>query len=71
MEDLLDQAQQEFVAADAALEDGDLAGYQEHIQKARDLVAQALDAEGGGSSSPSASGSPSPKPSASEPSASP
>ena len=59
------QAQQEFALADEALTAGDLSAYQEHIQKARDLVRQALDAEGGGSSSPSdepsASGDPSPE----------
>jgi uncharacterized protein len=67
VEDLLDQAQQEFLLADAALEAGDLATYQEHISKGRDLVQQALDAQGGGSGS----GSPSPEPSASEPSPTP
>ena len=51
--DLLDQAQQEFELADQALTDGDLSAYQEHIQKARELVQQALAAESGDSGSPS------------------
>jgi uncharacterized membrane protein (UPF0182 family) len=53
VEELLDQAQQEFELADQALTDGDLSAYQEHIQKARELVQQALAAESGGTASPS------------------
>ena len=60
---LLERAQSEFLAADAALRDGDLAGYKEHIDKARDYVQQALALEGGGSPAASASASgPSPSP---------
>jgi uncharacterized membrane protein (UPF0182 family) len=63
--DLLDQAEQEFTKADTALSEGDLAGYQEHIKRARQLVQEALDKEGGpatpsSSPSPSAGASPSP-----------
>jgi uncharacterized membrane protein (UPF0182 family) len=64
VENLLDQAQAEFLAADQALKDGDLSGYQEHIKNAQAYVEQALGQETGGSpasssSSPSGS-SPSP-----------
>jgi uncharacterized membrane protein (UPF0182 family) len=51
VEALLDQAEQEFFAADQALAEGDLAEYQAHIKAARDLVKQALAAQQGGSSS--------------------
>jgi len=64
VEDLLAQAQEEFQLADEALTANDLAEYQEHIQKARELVQQALALEGGGASS---SPSPSPKPSGATP----
>jgi uncharacterized protein len=70
-QDLLAQAQQEFQLAETALKAGDLAGYQEHINKAEDLIAQAAKllpaATQGGSTggstptpSPTPSGSPSP-----------
>ena len=63
--ELLAQAQQEFVLADQALSNGDLASFQEHYDTARDLVAQAVALqEGGGSAGPSApSGGSSPSPS--------
>jgi uncharacterized membrane protein (UPF0182 family) len=64
VEELLAQAQQEFVLADQALSNGDLAEFQDHYDKARELVAQAvaLD-EGGNPTSPAPSGSsPSPSP---------
>ena len=64
VKELLEQAEHEFELAQQAYEDGDLGGYQEHNDKARDLIQQALDLENGGgaSSSPSPSGS-SPSPS--------
>jgi uncharacterized membrane protein (UPF0182 family) len=40
---LLAQAQAAFDAADAAYEEGDLGGYQENVNEARDLIAQALE----------------------------
>jgi uncharacterized membrane protein (UPF0182 family) len=65
VQELLDEAQKEFLAADQALKDGDLASYQQHIKKAQDLVEQAIALESGGSpsapASPSSSG-PSPSP---------
>jgi uncharacterized membrane protein (UPF0182 family) len=62
--ELLAEAAQHFEAADAALRDGDLATYEEEIQAAQDLVAQALElsgvapAEDGAAASPSASPTP-------------
>ncbi|WP_028653426.1 UPF0182 family protein [Nocardioides halotolerans] len=69
VDELLAEAQNEFVLADQALSQGNLAEFQEHYDKARDLVAQAVSQSGGGSgggeptgtSSPSGS-SPSPTP---------
>jgi uncharacterized membrane protein (UPF0182 family) len=64
--ELLAEAAQHFEAADAALRDGDLATYEEEIQAAQDLVAQALElsgaapAEEGAAASPSPSASPTP-----------
>ena len=63
--ELLAQAQEEFVLADQALSNGDLAEFQDHYDKARDLVAQAvaLDEGGNPTGSPAPSGSsPSPSP---------
>jgi uncharacterized membrane protein (UPF0182 family) len=69
---LLTQAQREFQAADTALKAGDLAGYQQHVNAAQNLIRQASDLlaqETGGTGgtggatptpTPSASGSPSP-----------
>src|SRR4029079_1080780 len=57
---LLAQAQEEFVLADQALSNGDLSEFQDHYDKARDLVAQAVALEGGnptGSPAPSGSSS--------------
>jgi uncharacterized membrane protein (UPF0182 family) len=45
---LLQQAADAFEAADQALADGDLAGYQREVERARDLVAQAGVLAGGG-----------------------
>ena len=63
--DLLAEAARHFEAADRALRAGDLATYEEEIQAAQDLVAQALELSGevpptetGASPSPSASASP-------------
>jgi len=65
--ELLAEAAQHFEAADRALRAGDLATYEQEIQAAQDLVAQALElsgevppAETGESPSPSASASPTP-----------
>jgi hypothetical protein len=44
---LLDRAQAAFVAADAALRRGDLAGYAENVAEAQALVQQAVDLLGG------------------------
>jgi uncharacterized membrane protein (UPF0182 family) len=41
--ELLAQAQAAFDAADAAYEEGDLGGYQENVNEARDLIAQAIE----------------------------
>jgi len=65
---LLDEAQQHFDLAQAALQAGDLGTYQDEIQQAEDLVAQAVtladqaagETDGDGTASPSPSGSPSP-----------
>jgi uncharacterized protein len=58
--DLLNQAEQKFAEAEAALRDNDLAGYQQAIEEARALVAQALQQQAAAAGSGSASGSPSP-----------
>jgi uncharacterized membrane protein (UPF0182 family) len=65
--ELLAEAADHFAAADAALREGDLATYQQEIEAAQELVAQALELSGevpAGSAtatpSPSASASPSP-----------
>jgi len=67
IQQLLVEATEHFLAADAALQDGDLALYQEEIEQARDLVAQA-EALAAGRVAPTAGGdaSPSPSPSPSE-----
>jgi uncharacterized membrane protein (UPF0182 family) len=57
VQDLLQQAQQEFIRADQALADGDLAAYQEHIKKAQELVNEAVAQQGGAGPSASPSGS--------------
>jgi uncharacterized membrane protein (UPF0182 family) len=44
--ELLQQAEEEFAAADKALRENDLAAYAESINRARDLIAQALEAQG-------------------------
>ncbi len=65
--DLLAQAQHEFDLAQTALQAGDLAGYQQHINAAKALVAQAaqlLAAQTGGSG-PGSTPTPSPSPSGS------
>ncbi len=41
--DLLDQAQAAFIEADAALRNGDLAGYAEKVAEAQALIADAVD----------------------------
>jgi hypothetical protein len=64
---LLDEAQQHFDLAQAALQAGDLGTYQDEIQAAEDLVAQAValadqaagETGGDGTASPSPSASPS------------
>jgi uncharacterized protein len=43
---LLAQAEEAFAAAEQALQDGDLTGYADATERARDLVAQALEAAG-------------------------
>ena len=58
---LLEEAEQAFAEAEQALQEGDFAAYGEAQERARDLVAQALEAAG-------ASASPSPEPSPGEPS---
>jgi uncharacterized membrane protein (UPF0182 family) len=64
--ELLAEAAQRFEAADAALRDGDLATYEEEIQAAQDLVAQAIELSGavpaddGAAASPTPSASPTP-----------
>jgi uncharacterized membrane protein (UPF0182 family) len=62
IQQLLARAQVEFEAADRALEQRDLASYDEHIKKARDLVRRALALADKGDSEPSASPSPSASP---------
>ena len=56
---LLDQAQEEFEAADAAYAEGDLGAYQDHIEEAQQLVEQAVALSDGSGTpeSPSPSGS--------------
>jgi uncharacterized membrane protein (UPF0182 family) len=46
VESLLEDAEDAFAEAERALQDGDLAGYAEATERARDLVAQALEAAG-------------------------
>jgi uncharacterized membrane protein (UPF0182 family) len=60
--ELLAEAAQHFEAADAALRDGDLATYEEEIQSAQDLVAQALELSGAVPAEDGAAASPSPTP---------
>jgi uncharacterized protein len=59
VEGLLAEAEQEFELADQALQDGELGAYKEHIDNARDLVAQAIALENAGASGGSPSTSPS------------
>jgi uncharacterized membrane protein (UPF0182 family) len=59
VQELLDQAEKEFIAADRALSSGDLAEYQRHIRTARDLVNQALALEAGGTPTTTSSSAPS------------
>jgi uncharacterized protein len=66
---LLDTAAQHFAAADAALRASDLATYQKEIaaaqaatERAQQLIAQLLGAQGPGTQSPSPTASPSPSP---------
>ena len=56
VESLLEQAEDKFTEAEAALQDGDLQGYADAQEEARDLVAQALEAAG--AQAPSSEGSP-------------
>jgi len=70
VQDLLAQAQQEFNAAQTALQAGDLAGYQAHINKAEQLIAEAAKllpppTSGGTGGSGGATPTPSPTPSGS------
>jgi len=65
--DLLNQAEDKFNEAEAALRNNDLAGYQQAINDAHRLVAQALQLQTSGSSA-SPSTSPSPAPSGGAPS---
>jgi len=58
--DLLNQAEDKFAEAEAALRDNDLAGYQRAINEARQLVEEALTLQ---NSSPTAAPSPAPSPS--------
>ncbi len=64
VDQLLAQAQQEFTLANAALKAGDLAGYQQHVNAAQQLIAQATQLlnqqSGGGSSGGGSTPSPSP-----------
>ena len=46
VEQLLQQAEDAFTEAEQALQDGDLAGYADATERARDLIAQALEAAG-------------------------
>ena len=45
--ELLDRAQAAFIEADAALRNGDLAGYGEKVAEAQALIAEAVDLLGG------------------------
>jgi uncharacterized membrane protein (UPF0182 family) len=56
---LISQANQEYAAAQAALKQGDLAGYASHMQQVGNLLQQAAQLSGSSGASPS----PSPKPS--------
>lgn len=60
--DLLAEAADHFALADEALRDGDLATYQDEIELAQDLVAQAIEASGGDPGEAGTSPSPSPSP---------
>jgi uncharacterized protein len=65
--DLLNRAEDKFAEAEAALRDNDLAGYQQSINEARQLVAQALELQAAAPTpdegqTPSPSPSPSPSP---------
>ena len=51
VKELLAKAENEFEAAQAAYDAGDLGGYQQHIEKARQYIKDALELENGGSSS--------------------
>ena len=51
IEQLLTRAEAAFDAADRALADGDLATYQENVERAQELIGQALDLRTGGSGS--------------------
>ena len=44
--ELLQQAEDAFTEAEQALQDGDLAGYADATERARDLISQALEAAG-------------------------
>ena len=46
VEQLLQQAEDAFTEAEQALQDGDLAGYADATERARDLISQALEAAG-------------------------
>jgi len=46
VEELLQQAEDAFTEAEQALQDGDLAGYAEATERARNLIAEALEAAG-------------------------
>ena len=63
VQSLLEQADEKFTEAEAALQDGDLQGYADAQQEARDLVAEALEKAGAAASR---SPSPSPSPEAGE-----
>lgn len=47
VQELLTRAEAAFNAADEALADGDLAAYQENVERAQDLIGQALDLRSG------------------------
>jgi uncharacterized membrane protein (UPF0182 family) len=71
---LLAQAEKEFQAADTALKAGDLAGYQQHVNAAQNLIRRASDllAQQGGGTGGTGGATPTPTPSGSaSPSASP
>jgi hypothetical protein len=52
VEQLLTDAQDLFEEADAALEEGNLGEYQDKVEEARGLIAQALEAGGGTEAEP-------------------